>query len=75
MDTVLAESLSRPPASVPSRRGRAGELTRALTDFVLAPGKRIRPLLCVLGWHAAGGGDGEEALWRTAASLEVFHVS
>ncbi|MCZ9344006.1 polyprenyl synthetase family protein, partial [Streptomyces sp. TRM76130] len=21
------------------------------------------------------GGDGEEALWRTAASLEVFHVS
>ncbi|MBT2411048.1 polyprenyl synthetase family protein [Streptomyces sp. ISL-12] len=75
IDTVLAQSLRRPPASVPSQRGRAGELTRALTDFVLAPGKRIRPLLCVLGWHAAGGdGDGEETLWRTAASLEVFHA-
>ncbi|MDN3248007.1 MULTISPECIES: polyprenyl synthetase family protein [unclassified Streptomyces] len=74
VDTVLAESLRRPPASVPSERGRAGELTQALTDFVLAPGKRIRPLLCVLGWHAAGGDDGEETLWRTAASLEVFHA-
>ncbi|MEU9576123.1 polyprenyl synthetase family protein [Streptomyces chilikensis] len=74
VDAVLAESLRRPPAGIPSPWGHAGELTRALTDFVLAPGKRIRPLLCVLGWHAAGGGDGEETLWRTAASLEVFHA-
>jgi geranylgeranyl diphosphate synthase type I len=74
VDTVLAETLRRPPAGVPSQRGRVGELTQALTDFVLAPGKRIRPLLCVLGWHAAGGGDGEETLWRTAAGLEVFHA-
>ncbi|CAL9467275.1 polyprenyl synthetase family protein [Streptomyces sp. enrichment culture] len=74
VDTVLAEYLRQAPAGVPSR-SRAGELTRALTDFVLAPGKRIRPLLCLLGWHAAGGGEDEESLWRMAASLEVFHAS
>ncbi|MGP2439197.1 polyprenyl synthetase family protein [Streptomyces sp. JW3] len=76
IDTALAQGLRSPSAAVPAPRGRAGELTRALTDFVLAPGKRIRPLLCVLGWHAADGGDGdgEETLWRTAASLEVFHA-
>ncbi|MFC8102483.1 polyprenyl synthetase family protein [Streptomyces sp. NPDC057363] len=73
VDTVLAEFLRHPLAGIPSQ-SRAGELTRALTDFVLAPGKRIRPLLCVLGWHAAGGGEDEESLWRMAASLEVFHA-
>ncbi|MGW4026082.1 polyprenyl synthetase family protein, partial [Streptomyces sp. NPDC005009] len=74
VEAVLADFLRRPPPGIPSQRGRAGELTRALTDFVLAPGKRIRPLLCALGWYAAGGGDGEESLWRMAASLEVFHA-
>ncbi|MFC4464538.1 polyprenyl synthetase family protein [Streptomyces xiangluensis] len=74
VDTVLAEFLRHPPAGIPSQRDRTGELTHALTDFVLAPGKRIRPLLCILGWHAAGGGDGEESLWQMAASLEVFHA-
>ncbi|MEU9559462.1 polyprenyl synthetase family protein [Streptomyces fumanus] len=74
IDTVLAESLRRPPGGIPSPGDPAGELTQALTDFVLAPGKRIRPLLCVLGWHAAGGGDSEQTVWRTAASLEMFHA-
>ncbi|GAA4008243.1 polyprenyl synthetase family protein [Streptomyces marokkonensis] len=73
VDTVLAEFLRHTPAGI-SSQSRAGELTRALTDFVLAPGKRIRPLLCVLGWHAAGGAEDEEGLWRMAASLEVFHA-
>ncbi|MEU9353549.1 polyprenyl synthetase family protein [Streptomyces griseoloalbus] len=74
VDTVLADFLRSSFVGFPFRGGRAGELTEALTDFVLAPGKRIRPLLCILGWHAAGGGDGEESLWRIAASLEVFHA-
>ncbi|CAM5380709.1 hypothetical protein SVIOM74S_00047 [Streptomyces violarus] len=74
IETVLADFLRRSPAGIPSQKGGGGELTHALADFVLAPGKRIRPLLCVLGWHAAGGGDGEESLWRMAASLEVFHA-
>ncbi|MBT2422741.1 polyprenyl synthetase family protein [Streptomyces sp. ISL-22] len=74
VDTVLADFLRRPPSTVPSQRGHGDELAQALRDFVLAPGKRIRSLLCVLGWQAAGGGDGEQALWQTAASLEVFHA-
>jgi geranylgeranyl diphosphate synthase type I len=84
IDAVLAEFLRRPPAGIPSPRGGVGELVQALTELVLAPGKRIRPLLCVLGWHAAGSGsgngngngngNGEETLWRVAASLEVFHA-
>ncbi|MCT9138650.1 polyprenyl synthetase family protein [Streptomyces violarus] len=74
VDTVLADFLRRAPAGIPFQKSRIGELADALADFVLAPGKRIRPLLCVLGWRAAGGGDGEESLWRMAASLEVFHA-
>ncbi|MEU0383889.1 polyprenyl synthetase family protein [Streptomyces chartreusis] len=74
VDTVLADFLRRPPSTVPSQRGCGDELAQALRDFVLAPGKRIRALLCVLGWQAAAGADGEEALWRTAASLEIFHA-
>lgn len=74
VDTVLVDFLRRPPTIVPSQRGCGDELAQSLRDFVLAPAKRIRSLLCVLGWHAAGGGDGEEALWRTAASLEIFHA-
>lgn len=78
IETVLAECLRRPPFGTAFQRGRAGELPQVLSEFVLAPGKRIRPLLCVLGWHAASGGDGcgdgEDSLWRMAASLEVFHA-
>ncbi|RSO06937.1 geranylgeranyl diphosphate synthase [Streptomyces sp. WAC 06783] len=45
-----------------------------LRDFVFAGGKRIRPLMCVLGWHAARGqGDGAPVI-RAAASLELFHA-
>ncbi|MFE6689768.1 polyprenyl synthetase family protein [Streptomyces sp. NPDC057743] len=74
IDTVLAGSLRREPTTVPAQRGQADELSTALADFVLAPGKRIRPLLCVLGWHAGGGSGAEERLWQLAASLELFHA-
>ncbi|GAA4888632.1 polyprenyl synthetase family protein [Streptomyces coeruleoprunus] len=73
IETVLTDFLHR-PSSVPAQRGRGSdELSQALADFVLAPGKRIRPVLCVLGWYAAGGAD-DETVWRTAASLEIFHA-
>ncbi|MFV2117976.1 polyprenyl synthetase family protein [Streptomyces sp. Act-28] len=76
VDAVLADFLNRPPQPVPTRCADHDELARDLARFVLAPGKRIRPLLCVLGWYAAGGTDAgaEDSLWRTAASLEVFHA-
>ncbi|MFC7308932.1 polyprenyl synthetase family protein [Streptomyces monticola] len=50
------------------------DVAATLNDFLTAGGKRLRPLLCVLGWHAAGGhGDGT-AVVRTAAALEMFHA-
>ncbi|MFI9503393.1 polyprenyl synthetase family protein [Nocardia sp. NPDC052566] len=52
------------------------EVTATLHAFLFAGGKRIRPLLCVLGWLAADG-DPEvpSPVVRTAASLEMFHAS
>ncbi|WP_210590891.1 polyprenyl synthetase family protein [Streptomyces sp. GESEQ-35] len=46
----------------------------ALRDFLDAGGKRLRPLLCVLGWYAASGHGDEEAVIQTAAALEMFHA-
>ncbi|MFE2849255.1 polyprenyl synthetase family protein [Streptomyces scopuliridis] len=53
-------------------RGHPPEVVQTVRDFLAAGGKRIRALLCVVGWHAAGGdGDATSAL-RVAASLELF---
>ncbi|GAA3842189.1 polyprenyl synthetase family protein [Streptomyces coacervatus] len=50
------------------------DVSAALRDFLTAGGKRLRPLLCVLGWHAVGGQDDDTAVVRTAAALEMFHA-
>jgi geranylgeranyl diphosphate synthase, type I len=44
-----------------------------LRSFLAAGGKRIRPVMCVLGWHAAGGGGDEQMVYRWATGLEMFH--
>ncbi|MFD4411143.1 polyprenyl synthetase family protein [Streptomyces sp. NPDC058476] len=53
-------------------RGHPPEVVETLLDFLAAGGKRIRALLCVVGWHAAGGGEDTESVVRVAASLELF---
>ncbi len=45
------------------------DVSEALRDFLAAGGKRLRPLLCVLGRHAAGGHGDATAVIRTAAAL------
>lgn len=41
----------------------------------LVGGKRFRPRLCALGWHAAGPQQGTSPpIIRVAAALEVFHA-
>ncbi|UNM13003.1 polyprenyl synthetase family protein [Streptomyces formicae] len=50
------------------------EVPRLLYDFCFAGGKRLRPLLCVVGWHAAGGSGDIGPVVRVAASLEMFHA-
>ncbi|MET8979306.1 polyprenyl synthetase family protein [Streptomyces sp. NPDC004539] len=51
------------------------EVTSLLRDFVLNGGKRVRPLLCAVGWCAAGGDpQPPEYVIQAAASLEMFHA-
>ncbi|MFF2789776.1 polyprenyl synthetase family protein [Streptomyces sp. NPDC058049] len=50
------------------------EVTEYLRDFLAVGGKRLRPLLCATGWHAAYGHGMPKAVVRTAASLEMFHT-
>ncbi len=45
-----------------------------LLDEFLAGGKRLRPLFCVIGWHAGGGQGPPEAVHGVAAALELFHA-
>ncbi|MFC4071430.1 polyprenyl synthetase family protein [Actinoplanes subglobosus] len=50
-------------------RGLLGVLQR----FVLAGGKRLRPMFCYWGWRSAGGEDGP-GIMTAAAALEIFHA-
>ncbi|MGP3690259.1 polyprenyl synthetase family protein [Streptomyces sp. IBSNAI002] len=54
--------------------GLPGEAADLLRAFLLAGGKRIRPVLCVAGWYAAGGRGDDAGVVRVAASLEMFHA-
>ncbi|MGW1983952.1 polyprenyl synthetase family protein [Streptomyces collinus] len=52
---------------------RMTRLVKLLEEFMVG-GKRIRPILTVLGWRAVGGETVPEAVLRVAASLEMFHA-
>lgn len=54
--------------------GMPCELAEVLRAFVSAGGKRLRPVLCVIGWQAAGGMGTSDSVLQTAASLEMFHA-
>lgn len=71
VDAVLEDFLVG-KAGAAAERGHPPEVAQTVRDFLAAGGKRIRALLCVVGWHAAGGhGDATSAV-RVAASLELF---
>ncbi|MGP3989358.1 polyprenyl synthetase family protein [Streptomyces sp. 3N207] len=53
---------------------RLAEATGLLHDFVLRAGKRLRPLLCCIGYTAVSGRCPTPAVLRAAASLELFHA-
>ncbi|MFD3519968.1 polyprenyl synthetase family protein [Streptomyces sp. NPDC058653] len=61
-------------ARAAARQRLPGEVTVLLADFLAAGGKRIRPLLCLTGWRAAGGRGLPLPVTRAAASLEMFHA-
>jgi len=50
-------------------------LIEHLRRLLEAGGKRIRPTLCVIGWHAAGGTGTPPQLSGLAAAVEMFHAA
>ncbi|MFE5331323.1 polyprenyl synthetase family protein [Embleya sp. NPDC056575] len=71
VDAVLEEFLAG-KAREAAECGHPPEVVPVVRDFLAADGKRIRPVLCVVGWHAAGGRGERHAILRVAASLELF---
>jgi geranylgeranyl pyrophosphate synthase len=68
VDRYLTRRLARLPG-VPAR------LARAMRHAALAPGKRIRPLLVLLGYDAVGGErKARAAMLPAAAALEFVHA-
>lgn len=51
------------------------DVVEAISTFLFAGGKRIRPLFCVLGWYAGGGGELSDQVIRAAAAVELFHAA
>ncbi|MFC3996972.1 polyprenyl synthetase family protein [Nocardiopsis sediminis] len=70
----MAEFL-REKAAVAEREHLPGSFVQVVADFLAAGGKRLRPLLCITGWHAAvGERTPPPAVIRVAAALEMFHA-
>jgi geranylgeranyl diphosphate synthase type I len=73
VEAVLNDFLDE-KARLAAAHGMPAEVTDTLRAFLGAGGKRLRPLWCVTGWHAAGGRGDMAPLVKIAASLELFHA-
>ncbi|AYF77939.1 polyprenyl synthetase family protein [Nocardia yunnanensis] len=71
VDEMLTGFLERKSSEMPSV---AGELVREIA-VLLGGGKRLRPLLCHLGWLGAGGERDDRAALQAASALELFHIA
>jgi geranylgeranyl pyrophosphate synthase len=54
---------------------RLAEPAVVLRSSLSAGGTPVRPILCVLGWHAAGGEGDPEVVYLCAAWLELLRLS
>jgi geranylgeranyl diphosphate synthase type I len=72
IDEALSAALARARREVADRAAAAVDLVDEIARLVGAGGRRIRPILCLLG-HAAGGGRADGAL-DAAAGLELLHT-
>jgi geranylgeranyl diphosphate synthase type I len=73
VDVALADYLDRKSLDA-AVRNLPSEITEILGDFIIKGGKRVRPLLCVIGWVAAGGHGDDSTVVQAAAALEIFHA-
>ncbi|MGL4555241.1 MAG: polyprenyl synthetase family protein, partial [Gemmataceae bacterium] len=63
---------ARLDAALPPRPGLPERLREAMRYSLLAPGKRLRPLLVLLAAEACGSSTGEP--WPAAVAVEMVHV-
>jgi geranylgeranyl diphosphate synthase type I len=70
-DNELAAFIGRQDPDWPDGAPRG--VLATLRRFVLAGGKRLRPMFCYWGWRGAGGLDRSEVV-VAAAALELFHA-
>ncbi|GHJ45083.1 geranylgeranyl pyrophosphate synthase [Catellatospora sp. TT07R-123] len=72
-----ADELGALEAQTPATRASGlAEAMSLIRRFVLADGKRLRPLFCYWGWRCAGPDHdpaAEDAVIAAAAALELFH--
>lgn len=61
-------------AYLPPVTSRPGTLHDSIRYSVLAPGKRLRPILVLAGAQAVSGSDCDEMVMRTACALECIHA-
>ncbi|QCX82385.1 Farnesyl diphosphate synthase (plasmid) [Streptomyces sp. YIM 121038] len=73
IEEVLEEFLMSKAAAAHAQ-GLPDEASHVIAQFLAAGGKRLRPLLCVLGWQAAIAQPPTQAVIRVAAALEMFHA-
>ncbi|MEU6641700.1 polyprenyl synthetase family protein [Saccharomonospora sp. NPDC046836] len=73
VDAVMNAFVDR-KKSAATRAGLPVDIPQAIGEFLAAGGKRIRPLLCVLGWHAAGASGSPAQAVQAGAALEMFHA-
>jgi geranylgeranyl diphosphate synthase type I len=70
-DAVLAGFIDRQDPQWPDGAPRG--VLATLRRFVLAGGKRLRPMFCYWGWRGAGAPDSDGVV-AAAAALELFHA-
>ncbi|WEB45116.1 polyprenyl synthetase family protein [Streptomyces yunnanensis] len=73
VDTVLRQFLQEKTAAA-AARNLPDQAARTLEEFLSAGVKRLRPMLCALGWQAATATPLPKPVVRVAAGLEMFHA-
>jgi geranylgeranyl diphosphate synthase type I len=71
---TLGEFLDRRAVTLLSVSPALEPAARALEEFILTGGKRIRPAFCYWGWRGAGGEPYSPAVVGAAAALEMLHA-
>lgn len=73
--TTLKDNLETHLANLlPAAHKKPETLSQAIRHAVLSPGKRIRPMLCLMVNDASGGGDADLAM-DCAAAIEFIHAA